>query len=225
MTPTELVPWFQMASTVIAGIGIVVSMILGIASLNNNRRDRLAKIRPDLLFNIGGQQAPATLHPITFIPGLRQDDPDVVSFLKRLPEEWRGLSLAGRYGQLFNHGAGPALAVYIWFEPDRITTGGNERRLSRAEQYSPPYTKEWNWIAAMPANLSEGDAAFFGILPVSVYATSPDVSAVSGAMHIECRDKDGRPYQWKQPAVFFIDRSENTASITVSFGQRPLQIS
>jgi hypothetical protein len=156
VSPADLVPWFQMASTVIAGVGIIVSVSLGIASLNNNRRDRVDKVRPNLLFNIGGQQVSATLNKITFIPGLSQDDSDVITFLKSLPEGQRGPSLNGRYGQLFNHGPGPALSIYIWFEPDRITIGGNERRLSRTEQYTPPYTKEWNWIAAMPAICPKG---------------------------------------------------------------------
>ncbi len=190
VSPADLVPWFQMASTIIAGLGIVVSVSLGIASLNNNRRDRLAKIQPDLLFNIGGQKMSVTLHSITFMPGLTQDDPEVVEFLTTLPKDRKGPALNGYYGQLYNHGAGPALSVYIWFEPDRVTIGGGERRLTRAEQYSAPYTKDWNCIAAMPNNLSEGDAAFFGILPVSVYAAGPDVSAMSGAMQNNLSEGD-----------------------------------
>jgi hypothetical protein len=184
----------------------------------------LQKIQPDLLFNIGGQEVGATLHPITFVPGLSQNDPEVKAFLQSLPKDRKGPSLNGRYGQLFNHGAGPALTVYIWFEPNVFTTERNDHRLNRIEKNSAPYTKNWNWIAATPANLSEGEEAFFGILPVSVFAASPDVRAISGVMHVECRDRDGRPHQWTQPATFFIDRLEETASITVSFGQRPLQI-
>ena len=77
MSPTELVPWFQMGSTVLTGIGIIVSVSLGIASLNNNRRDRLAKIRPDLLFNIGGQEVAALTRKLTTVPGIDQNDPEV----------------------------------------------------------------------------------------------------------------------------------------------------
>ena len=224
MTAADLVPWFQMASTVIAGIGIVVSVYIGVSSLNNNRIDRIARIKPDLLFNIGGQEVSATLHPITFIPGLTQDDPEVSAFLGKLPKDLKGISLNGWYGQLFNHGSGPALSVYVWFEPNIFTTERNSRHLKWAEKNFAPYSKDWNWIAATPATLAEGEAAFFGILPVSVFAASPDVRAISGAMHVECRDRDGRTHQWAQPATFFIDRSEETASITVSFGQRPLHL-
>jgi hypothetical protein len=184
-----------MASTIIAGIGIIVSVSLGLASLQNNYRDRLSKIRPDLLFNIGGQEVPAILQPVTSIPGLNQRDDDVVNFIKALPADIKAPSLQGQFGQLYNLGAGTAYDIYIWFEPDRITTGGNERRLTRAEQGTPPYTKEWNSIAATPANLALGSAASFGILPASVYVAGPHVNAISGDIRIECRDLNGRPIQ------------------------------
>ena len=221
MTAAELVPWFQMASTMLAGIGIVVSVSLGVASLNNNRRERLFKIRPNLLFNIGGQVMAASVEPFETFAGKDPHDSDVQEFITALPKDFKCLVLQENFGQLFNLGQGPAISTSIWFEPQRITSDGQERWLKRSEQVKPPYTRDWNWIPATPANMAPGASATFGIAPGSVYAVAANVSSVSGKMRIECRDIDGNLLQWTQDATFFIDRlSAEKASLTVSFEPR-----
>jgi hypothetical protein len=221
MTAQELVPWFQMASTILAGIGIVVSVSLGIASLNNNKRDRLLKIRPDLLFNIGGQVMAASISPLQSFPGKSSDDPEVQTFMKSLPADSKCLALQESFGQLFNHGQGTAFDARIWFEPQRVTSGGQERWLTKSEQVMPPYTKDWNSIPAMPANIPGAASASFRILPVSIYSAPSHVSAISGRMRVECRDAEGNSAQWGQDATFFIERANaEEASITVAFEPR-----
>lgn len=221
MTVQDLVPWFQIASTVLTGVGIVVSVSLGIASLNNNRRDRLLKIRPNLLFNIGGQEMAATIAPLESFPGQAPDDPDIQRFMKTLPAGSKCLALQDGFGKLFNHGAGPAIGTMIWFEPQRVTSGGQERWLTKTEQASPPYTKDWNSIPATPANIPPAANAEFRILPSCVYAAPPHISAISGRMRVECRDSEGNSAQWSQDATFFIERADAaTATVTVSFEPR-----
>jgi hypothetical protein len=221
MTAQEIVPWFQMASTVLTGVGIIVSVSLGIASLNNNKRDRLLKIRPNLLFNIGGQLMTASISPLRSFPGKSSDDPEVQSFMSTLPADSKCLVLRESFGQLFNHGQGTAIDTAIWFEPQRITSGGQERWLTRTEQTSPPYTKDWNSIPATPANIPAAENASFYILPASVYSLAPHISAMSGRMRIECRDAEGNSVQWSQDATFFVERTdENNANVTVSFEPR-----
>jgi hypothetical protein len=221
MTAQDLVPWFQMASTVLTGIGIIVSVSLGIASLNNNKRERLFKIRPDLLFNIGGQVVKGAIAPFETFVGKSPDDPEVQEFLKKLPDDAICLLLHQSYGQLFNLGQGTAFNANIWFEPQRLTANGQERWLKRSEQVIAPNTKDWNTIPATPANLPAGASGSFGILPGAVHSVAPDVTVVSGRMRIECRDSHGNPFQWTQDAAFFIDRIiGDEATITVSFEPR-----
>lgn len=223
MTAQELVPWFQITSTVLTGIGIVVSVSLGIASLNNNRRDRLLKIRPDLQFNIGGQEMTVFFAPFQNVPGKAPDDPEVQAFLKVLPADAKCLEVHGGFGQLFNLGQGTAFNTSIWFEPQRITSDGKDRWLKRSEQVIPPYTKDWNTIPATPANLPPSASSSFYILPGSIFAAPRDVSAIAGRMRIECRDIEGNSAQWTQDATFFIDRTnENQGTVTVSFEPRSL---
>jgi hypothetical protein len=213
MTAQDLVPWFQMASTVLTGVGIIVSVSLGIASLNNNKRDRLLKIRPDLQFNIGGQEMSASIVPFEGFPGKAPDDPEVQAFMKALPAGANCLVLDDGFGQLFNLGQGTAFNASIWFEPQRITSGGQERWLKRSEQVVAPYTKAWNTIPATPANLPASASASFHILPGSVLAAPTDVTVVSGRMRIECLDAERNAAQWTQDATFFIDR-RNTDKAT-----------
>ena len=221
MDAKDLAPWFQIASTIVTGIGVIFSTSLGIATLNNNRRDRLLKIRPNLLFNIGGQAMAATISPLQSFPGKSFNDPEVCSFMETLPADTKCLTLHGGFGQLFNHGQGSAVDTVIWFEPLRITSGGQDRWLTRTEQASPPFTKDWNSIPATPANIPAAASASFFILPASVYAAPPRVSAISGRMRIECRDGEGNSAQWSQDATFFIDQTETgEATVTVSFEPR-----
>jgi hypothetical protein len=149
------------------------------------------------------------------------NDPEVQAFLKGLPANSKCLILRGGFGQLFNLGQGTGFNTCIWFEPQRITSNGQERWLKRSEQVVAPYTKDWNTIPATPANLPASASASFRILPGSVLAAPPDVSAISGRMRIECRDTEGNPAQWTQDTTFFVDRiSADSASITVSFEPR-----
>jgi hypothetical protein len=220
MTAQDLVPWFQMASTILTGIGIIVSVSLGIASLNNNKRDRLLKIRPNLLFNIGGQVMAASISPLQSFPGKSSEDPEIQNFMKALPADSRCLVLRQGFGKLFNHGQGTALNAMIWFEPQRVTSGGQDRSLTKSEQASAPYTKDWNSIPATPANLPTAASASFLILPASVYVAAPDITAISGRMRIECRDSEGNSAQWSQNATFFIERTNMEASVTLTFEPR-----
>jgi hypothetical protein len=221
MTAQELVPWFQMASTILTGVGIIVSVSLGIASINNNKRERLLKIRPELLFNIGGQVMAASIVPLRSFPGKSSDDTEVRDFIKSLPADSKCLVLRESFGQLFNHGQGTAFDTAIWFEPQRVTSGDQERWLKKSEQVTAPYTKGWNSIPAMPTHISAAASASFWILPGSVYAAASDIKLISGRMRIECRDAQGHHARWSQDATFFIDRAnEVDAAITVSFEPR-----
>ena len=220
MTAPELVPWFQMASKILTGVGIIVSVSLGIASLNNNKRDRLLKIRPNLLFNIGGKVMTASVSPFQSFPGSSSDDPEIQNFIKTLPADSKCIVLQQGFGKLFNHGQGTAIDVKIWFEPQRVTSGGQDRWLTKTEQASPPYTREWNLIPATPANLPTAAVASFYILPACVYIAPIHVSAISGRMRVECRDSEGNSAQWSQDTTFFIERTNAEASVTLTFEPR-----
>jgi hypothetical protein len=219
---TDLVPWFQMGTTVLTGIGVIVSTSLGIVSLQNNRRERIAKIQPNLLFNIGGQEIRASIAPLKDIPGKDPDDPEIRTFLSGRPSGSQCLILQGSFGKLFNHGAGTALDVSIWFEAETVRYTDHERALTRNQQSSPPYTKDWNLIPGTPTNIPPGAEASFYILPASAYLAETYASMLSGKTHIECRDAEGNPYEWRQPTRFFIERPDASgALVTISFEQRP----
>ena len=171
MPITELVPWFQMASTIITGIGVIVSTSLGIATLEKNSQRTSCTNSPDLMFNIGGQAISASLSPLRSFPGKDPEDPEIQGFIKTLPTDTKCIELQARLRQLFNHGEGTAYDVSIWFEPDRMIVNGEVHRITRIEQTQPPNTKEWNSINAISPNLSSGEEGIFGI-PLQLPYTS-----------------------------------------------------
>jgi hypothetical protein len=221
MSATEIVPWFQMGATIITGIGVMFSIFLGSKTLRNSARDRLEKIRPNLMFNVGGQQIDADLSLLTSFPGKDPEDPDLKNFKNSLPKDTRCYDSSEEFGQLFNYGAGAAYNVNIWFEADRIKTGDDVQRVTRTMQASPPYGKEWNSIPSTPSNLPSGEFGGFRILPACVYLMVPDPHEVSGTMFVECRDGDNRYHSWSQAVTFAFTRDAgNKATVIVSFQRR-----
>ena len=117
-TAAELVPWFQMAATVITGIGVMVSTRIGIVALKNAQRDRVSKIQPNLLFNLGGNVVSCTLEERNNIPGI--DQKTAADFLASRSGKCVVLCHDTPIGQLFNHGLGSALDVKIWFRTEDV---------------------------------------------------------------------------------------------------------
>ena len=221
MNVADIVPWAQIASTLLSALGVGVSIALGIASLNNNRRDRLLKTQPNLAFSVGGQLIRAELRPLDGFPGVNQTDPEVRDFLRLFPAGTRVIGLTGRFGQLLNYGQGTAYDVKIVFLPTSITKSGTEVSINAFRRQRPPYSADFNTILSTPSHIAPEQAGSFGILPGSVYLSDDQVSKISGSVDIECSDLNGKVMRWTQPTTFFVDVfGSGRLSVTVSFGRR-----
>lgn len=211
---TDVVPWFQMAATVITGLGVIVSTRLGLINIENNRRDRLAKIQPFLAFDTGGQVIPVQVHDLETIPGRDPSDSDLQRFLATAVPGTKCIRLLGQYRRLFNYGAGGALNTSIWLQITSFEVNGTERVLTRAQLESPPYPRDWNEVTASPPNLLPNAEAFFGILPAAIYVHEPGRTSAAGYVGIRCTDAEGNPFEWTQPVRFEIAAQQ----ISISFG-------
>lgn len=226
--PQDLVPWFQMASTIIAGAGIVASTLIGLSALNGNRRERRDKILPNLLFTPGGETARIALTDEWVFPGRDASDLEVRGFLANLPADSRRIVLREPVGELSNYGSGPAMNIKIVFLPERIQAEGGWRELSAGEKASFAFKPDSNEIIPAPAHLATGKSGSMGVLPGAVCFMLPDADAVSGKAMITCKDAQGIPVTCTQEMAFSIvagsGKKASAPSLAISFGDRILDI-
>ena len=137
---SDLVPWFQIASTIITGIGVTVSTALGIISLNNYRKDKAKSIRPSLFFNIGGHLLECTLkenrHRNTGISEI-----DAGKFLEERKYTHKFICTDRPFSVLANHGDGVALDIAVWFHTTEVYKRERAVKLSQEEVRLPPFTR------------------------------------------------------------------------------------
>ena len=204
MTVLELVPWFQIASTIVAGVGIIVSTALGLQGLYGTKRERELKIKPDLALNTGAQVVNARIGPLTTVHGKAPNDPELLEYKKKAGDKERSFSLDAKFSGLFNYGSGTAFNITVWFEAEILVRGGASQRLYSL-QSEPPYSKSWNTVTPVPNILTSGDEASFYVASGCIITEGPTIEEMSGELWIECYDATGKRHRWHQPATYFID--------------------
>lgn len=221
----DWLPWFQMASTVVAAVGIGISTWIGVSALNGNRKDRREKILPNLLFTPGGETAPIVLRSDCVFPGRDLDDPQIRGFLSELPVNSRKIVLREPVGELGNFGSGPAMNITITFLPSKIATKDGWRPLSAHDQANFAFTRGANEIVPSPAHLAEGKTARLGVLPGAVCFLPADSDAISGRFEIRCTDAHGASVRSLQEIEFAMvsgSGKRRGPSLAISFGDRIL---
>ena len=216
---SDLVPWFQMASTVITGIGVIVSTALGISSLNNNRRERQKKIEPNLVFHTGGHEINCQLEKRMILPGISREDS--IEFLESKTYDYPFICALQTFGRLVNYGEGPALDTYVWFQTKGIKYSDKFELILRNDADQPPYNRDWNLTPAVSALLKKDESTSIARLPTPVFIANPATNSIDGVYWIDCKDVNGKVYRWSQEAVFhIIIRTEDEVQVVVTFGSR-----
>jgi hypothetical protein len=220
MNAPDLVPWFQIASTVLTGIGIIVSTSLGIISLSNQRRDKIKKIEPNLFFRHGGYLVKCTSELGLYLPGIAEEDGK--KYLETNNITHSRIIASHTFAELFNHGEGVALNVSVWFQAIQTKNNGILIKLSPQDTEKSPFNREWNITPTVATPLPAGESTKIGRLPTSIVVASPQTNYIDGVFWIECIDSLGSQYRWSQEVSFFIDRSSTIGeySVIVSFGNR-----
>jgi len=123
----------QVVTTVLTGIGIIVSLWIGVRTLREVRDDRLHRVRPKLLFQRGGQRVTCELKERPGIPGI---DPEYAAhLLKNKPPAARHCLAKHLWNGLSNYGNGSALNASITIVAETVEKAGekfaiDERKLS-----------------------------------------------------------------------------------------------
>lgn len=212
-----LLPWFQMASPVVAAIGIAASTAIALAALRNNRRDQRQRIQPNVLFTPRGETVAVDSPTQGLLPG--RDAKEAAEFLAALPEGTTARTASAPFGELKNYGTGPAFDIRLSFRPNLLLTAGSERPLTAAEKAL--YLREGvNALRPLPAHLAAGAAATLGAFPGILCFLPAGATGVAGRFDISCADATGASVETVQEARFELDAS-NPAQLTATFGNRP----
>jgi hypothetical protein len=220
VTLQEGVQIAQILSPILAAVGIFVSVMVGVRALRNSRQDRLLKIMPKLVFNLGAQAIRFRCEKGKSIPGI--DISEVQKALSDLDDEIRlnipELALSG----LFNHGNGQALNIEATFVPYTVTVRGVESPVDPQQLSKFPFSVGWNTFPTIPSHLDAGEEArVFRIPTIVVVDPEKVLQKVSGRMYIRCQDGGGQSWTSVQPVSVFVDydASSDTGVATFSFGK------
>ncbi len=95
----------QVVATVLAAVGIVTSLYIGIRTLQEVQSDRLHRVRPKLLFDQGARGVECDLEERIGIPGI--DPGYAAEFLKGRSPHAKSCVAQGLWGDLTNPAVGP----------------------------------------------------------------------------------------------------------------------
>lgn len=214
----------QVAATVLLGIGIIISLWIGIKTLREVHSDRIHRVYPRLLFNRGGQVVKCKLAEADGIMGI--DPKFAAELLKSKPSGVRSCIPLTFWGELTNHGNGSALNVTITILTRRVHKAGADFLIDSEKLLEFPYSPHLNMIPANPSNIEPGGSAEFLRIPTPVFV---DFSGLLTRMEciavIDYEDMYGNKYQTLQELYLHIQRFKSEANVTLTFGEEVLPIS
>lgn len=179
----------QVVSTLVAAIGIGVSVWLGVKASRDSDKDRAHGVRPFVLFEQGGQGVKLELAPPGAIPGI---NPQYVrEILPPIPAgaQSRRIGIDSRWGRLKNFGNGSAVSVTVTFFFSRVTKAGEEFEITNGKSNQFPYSRELNSIPATPSHLLPGGEAWFYRLPTPIVCDwTGQLSELVGHVRISYED-------------------------------------
>lgn len=169
---------------VVIGVGAIVSIWIGLASLREVRRERARRVRPWLAFDHGGQYVRCEISTTNGLPGLEP------AFIQKIagasPRDVR--KPTSMWGKLRNHGGGVALDAQITFVTRTATVGTETFRVSQDKLDEFPYDLRVNRIPASPSHIHPGEEARFFRVPAPVFERNGDRQVITGLVVIRCRD-------------------------------------
>jgi hypothetical protein len=212
----------QVCATVLSGIGIVVSVVIGIRTLREVQADRLYRVRPKLLFDKGGRRVDCRLEQKIGIPGI---DPGLASALLRDRPSGALTCVANDlWGGLSNHGSGSALDSSITVFARQVCRAGEEFLVDPKKLLEFPYSPALNHIPAHPSHIPSGESAKFFRLPTPVTVDyAGQLSSMECVVLIRYRDLYSNEYSTWQELRVAVERREASAYVFLTFGEEIIE--
>lgn len=186
MTFEQLAAIAQVATAIFVFIGILVSLIVALKTIQEVKMDRRLSHAPFLAFEPGGYR-----YRIEFRDVSDEDKKEL-----QLPADatWVGLEtkdemVLRRYGKLRNYGSGPAIESKVTWVPEEIWLGSEKFKLEAENLLEPKYNRQHNTIPASPQHIPPNQVAQFFRIPKFISMDfGRQVIKVRGHLDIACFD-------------------------------------
>jgi hypothetical protein len=168
----------QIVASIISFVGIVTSIWLSIRALREIQTDRKMRQKPYLGFEIGGYDLPIEFQKAgRTIPGI---DPEFVKkMFPDIPDDAESVRIRQKksnqgnletvfYGQLRNHGLGPALSTTVTWVPEEVWAGSEKTSPDKEESLEPQYQEVLNCMPSVPSHILPGKDAGLSRLPTFI---------------------------------------------------------
>lgn len=237
----------QAASTVVTGIGVIVSLHFSRKALSEIAIDRRLRYKPHLLFTPGGCGLPVEfVRAGRHVPGINpkyamkvfSEIPDEAESVRIAwgppdvpsaePAPSKGMSIARRskrrsspdYAHLWNHGTGPALNTRTVWIAQEVSIGSEKFRLDEHKLREPVYTRGLNDMPVVPWNIAAGKEGHLTRLPTFIEKDfERKLTCVQGILETRCNDIFGDEHTFYQEFTIFPEYSDADPSVHVTFGE------
>jgi hypothetical protein len=237
----------QVASTVVTGVGVVISLYFSRKALQEAAIDRRLRHKPHLVFTPGGYDIPVEfVRAGRVVPGVDPDYakkelahiPDNALSVRicREPERHTSNQLLGAddvsatvtrrrlkspdYGHLCNHGTGPALNTHVTWTANEVWIGSDSFRIDDRKQREAVYTSDFNYMPVVPWNIPAAKEGRLTRLPTFVEKDHErKLTRVDGILEITCDDIFGAAHSFSQEFRVFPRYRKPEPIVTVTFGE------
>lgn len=230
LTLSDWASFAQIAATLLAAVGIAVSIYIGVKTLREIQRDRLLRHKPFLAFEYGGHRINVLFRGRGHtLPGINPAYAKKV--LSHLPEDGLSVEIAPRileqglkspnfYGRLKNYGSGTALAARVTYVAEEIWVGDERFALNDAKRAEPLYSHELNGLPTSPSHIEPGQVGQLSRLPAFIVKDyQRKIARVEGCFLITCTDVFGKQHLAKQRFHLFTQYGGEQPTVHVTFSE------
>lgn len=215
----------QVGATLVAAVGVIVSLWVSINTLREVQKDRKLRQRPHLAFETGGWCfAVEFVAAGRRVPGVNPAYAEKV--LSTIPPNAESVRIKDTgdsksppfFGRLKNYGAGPALLTHVTWVAEEVCIGSDRFTIDSAKAAEPLYAADLNYVPAIPSHIAPGATAALSRLPAFIEKDhEKKITQVDGFLEIECQDVFGERLVIRQQFHLFTRYREQQPEVHVTF--------
>lgn len=202
----------QVVATILTAIGVGVSVWIAVRTLGELEKDRILRSRPYLVFESRGELIPVIFEKVA--PYLQGESVEIA-----IGQDDSGGEKHIFFGQLKNHGAGPAIETSVTWVPTSVWIGEEKFMIDSAKLEESNYNAGLNHMPAIPSHIEPGGQSRLGRLPAFVARDyGKKMTSVKGHLLISCKDTFAKTHEFKQKFLVFTRYTSANPSVEVTFG-------